>query len=197
MKTLNKKSLVYWYYRIMKQPGTPDSLARGVAIGLFIGFIIPFGFQMIVALPLAVLLKARKLPAVVGTWVTNHFTIGVIYPLQCYLGSVLLGHPLSVDKIKDKFGAFFTRLGEIEGVGWRQSVSLSFKALFDLGDDIVVPFFVGGAVLGAVCAALGYFATYGMILRFRAGRKRKLNRKLSAAAHHGIAGTSNKGVRPQ
>lgn len=43
-----------------------------------------------VVIPLAFLLRAAKVPAVAFTFVSNHFSIIVLYPLQCYLGSYLI-----------------------------------------------------------------------------------------------------------
>ena len=66
--------------RILREKAPPAFIARGWAIGMFYGCTIPFGFQLILSIPTAVILKGSKVGATVGTFITNHFTIFVIYP---------------------------------------------------------------------------------------------------------------------
>ena len=69
----------YYYNRAVREKGTPEYVARGWAIGMFVGFAVPFGLQLVVSVPLAFLMKGSKLGSVVGTMTTNHFTIFLIY----------------------------------------------------------------------------------------------------------------------
>ena len=56
----------YYYNKAVSEKGTPEYVARGWAIGMFIGFAVPFGLQLMVSVPLAFLLKGSKLGSVVG-----------------------------------------------------------------------------------------------------------------------------------
>ena len=89
----------YYYNKAVREKGSPEYIARGWGIGMFIGFAVPFGLQLLVSIPLSFLLKGSKLGATVGTLATNHFTIFIIYPFQCWLGSYLIGNPLSFAEI--------------------------------------------------------------------------------------------------
>ena len=78
---LKKKLQKMWlkmYIKIVREKATPEYIARGWAIGMFYGCLIPFGFQLICSIPTAFLLKGSKIGATVGTFITNHFTIFVI-----------------------------------------------------------------------------------------------------------------------
>ena len=67
-----------------------DSVAGGVAIGLFSG-LVPGPLQMLTALLLAVPLKKNLPVALVVTFYTNPFTIGPLYLLAYGYGRLLLG----------------------------------------------------------------------------------------------------------
>jgi uncharacterized protein (DUF2062 family) len=169
MKKLNKKSITYYYFKLVKQQGTPEYIARGVAVGLFIGFFVPFLFQMVCAFALAVLVKAAKIPALACTWVTNQFTIIFIYPVQCYIGSYLIGNPLTYQHIKTVFVDVFKHPG--------------YNSLMELGSAVVLSFFAGGLLFGVVSAVIGYFVALKMVIRHR---QRKEQKKLKKQRHYGI-----------
>ncbi len=65
------------------------NVARGVALGLFVGFILPIG-QIIVAALLAATARGNLLVAVAATLVTNPFTFPPIYYAAFRTGSFLL-----------------------------------------------------------------------------------------------------------
>ena len=56
--------------KILGEKATPEFIARGWAIGMFYGCAIPFGFQLILSIPTAILLKGSKIGATIATFVT-------------------------------------------------------------------------------------------------------------------------------
>ena len=106
--------------KILGEKASPEFIARGWAIGMFYGCAIPFGFQLILSIPTAILLKGSKIGATVATFVTNHFTIFIIYPVQCWVGNRLLGGGFSYgaishalhDVVKDQSWDSVLQLGE-------------------------------------------------------------------------------------
>ncbi|MDH3981778.1 MAG: DUF2062 domain-containing protein [Kiritimatiellaceae bacterium] len=148
------------YLRLMKHKGTPESVGRGAAIGLFIAFFIPFSFQMMVAFPLALLFKAAKVPALLFTWITNPVTIPLFYPLQCFVGSYLVGRPISYTSIRE------TSQNLVEAP--------SFSRLVGLGAEIILSFFAGGLLFGTISGLIGYVV---MVYLVRSHRKRKAQRQ--------------------
>lgn len=65
------------------------NVARGVALGLFVGFMVPFG-QIVVAALLAASARGNLLVAAMATLVTNPFTFPPIYYAAFRTGSFLL-----------------------------------------------------------------------------------------------------------
>lgn len=122
--------------RFVRLRGLPEEIAKGVALGIFIGMTPTFGFQMILAIFFAFLLKENRLAAVVGVWITNPVTAPVIYAIEYEVGRVLLG----------------MRRVDLPG-------EFSFGAFAHLGHDILGPLWVGGLVAGVLCGSLAYFIT--------------------------------------
>jgi hypothetical protein len=155
-----------FYLRMMRHPGTPESVGRGVAAGLFSAFIVPAG-HMLLAFPLAMLVRGARGAAVLSTWIINPLTVSVIYPVQCYLGSFIIGDPLSYTLIKRLVIDALTHP--------------CLKTAGELGGELILSFFAGGVLLGALTAVPGYFVTTIMVRRHRkrlAGRKAgRINRR--------------------
>lgn len=68
-------------------------VAMGVALGLFIG-LIPFPMQMLIAVPLAILLRANLPFAVMCVWITNPLTVAPIYYFEYKIGAMILEMPI-------------------------------------------------------------------------------------------------------
>jgi uncharacterized protein (DUF2062 family) len=146
------------YLKLIRHPGTPESIGRGIAAGLFSAFMLPAG-HMFLAFLLAMLVRGARGAAMLATWITNPLTIPFIYPVQCYLGSLLLGNPLSYGLIKQRV------LRALENPSAAQ-----FR---ELGGELIAAFFTGGALLGITAALPGFFAATAMTRRHRARREQR------------------------
>ncbi len=144
------------YGKIVGEQATPEYIARGWAIGMFWGCICPFGFQLLFSIPTSFALKGSKIGATLGTFITNHFTIFLIYPLQCYIGCLLIGKNIGYAEIKSAMSDVIT--------------AQSYDALMKTGADLVAGFLVGGLLFAAVMTPLTYFAVREMVVSYR--RKR-------------------------
>ena len=168
--------------RMMREKQPPSFVARGWAIGMFYGCAIPFGFQLILSIPTAFILKGSKVGATVGTFITNHFTIFVIYPAQCWAGNLILRacgrDVMSVDKIYD----------ELMHVGSLSMLSGEFwSALGQLGGAVMASFFIGGILLALVCTPLTYWGVLRSVQRRRArAERRKQERKERRAGNQSL-----------
>lgn len=160
MLKINKSKLLYYYAKFVKEKGSPESVAGGWALGVLIGFAIPFGLQLFVSVPLSFVLRCSRIGAVAGTFVTNHVTILFIYPLQTWIGSYIIGNPINYSRVKDMIAKF--------------TEDPSFEALSRLGGGIVASFFVGGFFLALAGAPVAYFAVKILVIK---NRKRKELRK--------------------
>ncbi len=153
MIRINKSRILYYYIKFAREKGTPDYIARGWSLGVLIGLAIPFGFQLFIVIPLSFLLKASRIGAVAGTFITNNFTIIVIYPFQVWLGSCIFGNPISYAAVKSDLQQFVAEP--------------SFKALATMGGEIVASFFMGGFLLAVIAAPITYFGVRALVIRHR------------------------------
>lgn len=147
----------YWRLLKRKMVGealSPDAIAAGWALGMFVGCAVPFGLQLVVSVPLALMLRVSKVGATVGTLVTNPVTIFFIYPAQTW----------AVNRLLFNGSLSFGRLMEVE---W------TWEAVRRLGAEAVASFFLGGLLLAAVLTPPTYFVVKRVVVAYRAARERK------------------------
>ena len=141
--------------KVLKDPLPPEDVAAGWALGIFIGCSVPFGLQLIVAVPLALMMRVSKIGATLGTFITNPVSIFFIYPAQTYIvNRLVFGGSLS-----------FAHLLQVE---W------TWSAVRRLGAEVMASFFLGGFLLAVVLTPITYFVVRSFVVRHR--RRRALSR---------------------
>ncbi len=136
------------YRYICRSSKNPESLARGVGLGLFIGFLPTIGFQIILAVFTAGFLNANRLVAVLGTLVTNPFTALPVSAFSLWLGDwVLPGSSLTEISFKN----------------------FEFSSLLNSSGNLVVAYLVGCLLLSVASSICGYAVTKLYFARYRRG----------------------------
>ncbi len=125
---------------LLQQQGTPGEKARGLAIGIFCGCFPLFGFQTLLGIALASLCRGNHLLAASGTWISNPITYVPLYWFNYRVGSFVLGHGHTVNKLVE------FSLRDIVSHGW------IFLARLLLGSTLV------GTLCGLVAGLCIYFA---------------------------------------
>ena len=128
------------------------SLPRGVALGLFVGVIIPF-MHMVIAAVLAIPLRANVAVAAAVTWVVNPFTIPPLYYAAYRIGSWELHYDSSLVSAQsaERFSSELSRM-----LFWLHHAS--------------GPIAVGVLTIAASMAVMGYFASL-FAWKLRAGNR--------------------------
>jgi len=158
--------------KIVGETLPPERVAAGWALGMFIGCFIPFGMQLVVSIPLAVMLRISRIGATVGTLVTNPVTIFFIYPVQIWVGSRLVGHPFTWEYLRTDVVGRLCEATVWSLDGWR--------VLAGLGGRVLGGFFAGGFLLALVLTPITYFAVKRIVLearRFHVARLEKEERQ--------------------
>ncbi len=129
--------------RLARIQSEPDAIGRGMALGLFIGFTPTFGFQMVLALAFAFLLKQNKIATFIGVFITNPITAPVIYGLEYEVGRMLLGYPPIYHH------------------------HIKYEKMLAMGMQFATPLLLGSLVLGIPCAIIGYTLTVRFVPSLR------------------------------
>lgn len=148
-----KEKLSALHDKIVKEQKPAGFIARGWALGVFVGSVIPFGVQIYVALPLSFLFRCSKIGSLTGTLITNPVTILFIYPAQCWVGSRILGGDLSWNAISEA----------LKGVLANQD----WASLMELSGHLISSFFIGGFLLAAIATPITYFSVLAMVRAYR------------------------------
>jgi len=69
---------------------SPEKIARGFAIGVFWGVLPTFGLAILFSLPMAVLFRANRITAILGTFISNPLTSPLFMLWGTYLGNFIL-----------------------------------------------------------------------------------------------------------
>jgi len=126
-----------------------QSVARGVAIGLFCG-LIPGPFQMLGAALMCIVLHANLPLALVTTLYTNPFTIVPLYFAAFMLGNWAMGH--------SSISAGFVKPPEFADHGFYDWC----VALLDWMSGLGAPLALGLLLLACLLALAGYAIVYGV-----------------------------------
>lgn len=128
--------------------GEPAYIAKGFALGSFIGMLPIPGFHILTSLSLAALLKLNKKSVFLGVIKTNLFTAGFIFSFNYWLGKNILGiHPEFIIP---------------------KEISFDFlQIVFASGIEVFKSLLVGGIIMGFVSAFLNYYFVYYWIKSYR------------------------------
>ena len=146
-------------------------------MGVFSSFTPFFGFHLVVAGVLAYVFNGNIVAALLGTFFGNPITWPFIASFSVNLGQILLGRELS---------NFETVLEQFIHAG--EAIWQGFKAAFGSGqsdwdfvflffNQLLLPYFVGGLLLGAVVSLLSYLVFRPIIYAYQKARAKKKRKK--------------------
>ncbi|WP_457568357.1 DUF2062 domain-containing protein [Desulfurobacterium sp.] len=138
MKFKELFSFKFYIKKLLELKDKPEETARGLALGVFIGFLPVNGFQVLIAITIAAFAKASKIAAAIGTHVTNPWTTVPVLIIDYYVGCSILRF-LGYQVMKISISSF------------------SISRLFSAGLALLAPTFVGGASLGLIFSIISYF----------------------------------------
>lgn len=155
------------FRRILQLDDSPESIARGVALGVFVSMTPFVGMQMIIVAALNTVLKANRIAGLTMTYIANPLTFLPIYWADYQVGRVLLGQ----DSIpKERFETIF----ELRGSNLIARSLSFFENLGEFSWDVGGPLILGSVIVGFICALPSYPVTLWISRRHQARKAAKL-----------------------
>lgn len=128
-----------YFSAVLKSIGSedrnPESLARGLGIGLFVAFLPLPAFQALIALGAAHFLGVNRGLAIAGTLITNWFTMPIVFLAAVWTGSAML--PAIT----------------VEGI---VPASFAFEDLRLVSQEVLVAYLVGTFLFAFLSGTFGY-----------------------------------------
>ncbi len=135
MKTINPIRIFKGIFSIQDEP---KIIAKGFALGSFVGMLPKPGFQVLVSLSIATLFKLNKKAACIAVFNTNLATGAFVFSFNYWLGKKILGVNPSFE-LGNKLDFQF--------------IPIILRA----GSDVFLSMFVGGILTGLLTATIAYF----------------------------------------
>ncbi len=158
--------------RILGVADTPQRIAFGVFLGFLVAWTPTLGFQIVLYLAIASLLRANKVAGIPVLFISNPFTAVPVYYACWRVGSWLLhfgAAPVAVDRAE--VAEQIAQGSEAAEGFWTQIMSLHFwRDLLDTFVSMGAEMWLGSLVLGVVTGIVGYFATLYGVRAYRAAR---------------------------
>ncbi|MEM1289366.1 MAG: DUF2062 domain-containing protein [Pseudomonadota bacterium] len=160
------RSLRYVWKRVVRVNATPYAIAIGFAAGVLVSFTPLFGFHVLLALGVTIILGGNLLSAGLGTLVGNPLTFPVILALSHRVGRVLLGEPVT--------SSTDLALAQIDVP---PDLTLTgVQSFFEQTWPVFVRTLVGGFPLGLAAALLSYLLVYFAAATYQSTRRLRLAR---------------------
>jgi hypothetical protein len=150
-----KRWLKLHYLKLLRLRDTPEKIAGGMAIGVFIGLFPTPWIGLILAPFLATILKQNRVASILGTLVMNPITQPVVYAVSYTLGVFLLGQG---------FQNPFLIMKQSGIMQW-------------FGKDVIVPYLIGITIVTIIGTAISYWFTLRLVIIYQ-------KRKLDKMHHH-------------
>ena len=159
-------------WEVLKEKDPPHKIALGLALGIFIGFLPIMGIQMAVVTVFALPLRGNLKAALAGVWISNPLTF-----IPLYWGNYLFGklfYPVSSISWRN----FAGEMSRAANWDWT-AIKASIGSVLHMGADLLVPLWLGSAILGIVFGVLTYFITVRWVVFLRSNSAKNQTSLLS------------------
>jgi uncharacterized protein (DUF2062 family) len=150
----------YYILRVKRLRGTPEYLARGIGLGVFMGVLPLVPIQTLILVPLSAALQVSTVAALIASvMVSNPLTFLPQYYLTWKLGNFILPGRIS-----------WEHLQEILVTIQQESFGDSIVTFSHLGMKTITVLLTGGTIIGLPLGVISYFISLHL---FRAIRKKR------------------------
>lgn len=159
-----RRAARYYYLKLLRLQGDPETMARGVAIGLFVGITPTLPLHTVLTLLFSSLLGGNVIVALFASaLISNPITLVPQYYLCWQIGDWLLPGRLSWQKIEGVMALILSDPG----------FSTSIQALGRLSYDAITVLLLGGTILALPIALIAYPLSRRLFAAIRKKRRQK------------------------
>lgn len=148
----------YWYLRVVRQHASAHNIARGLALGVFIGALPIIPFQSVVVIALAFVLHTNKFSAWLATCYSNVFTLVPFYYFLYRVGILVV---------------------PVQGLVFDPK-HLGMRELIAAGWDLFGVMMLGGVLFGVPATVITYFVSLKAVQRYRHMKSERRARRRAA-----------------
>lgn len=174
MQRISRPITSFIKFRVLHIDDTPQRIARGMAVGLWVAFTPLMGFHMLIALGLSILFRANKALAVALVWLSNPFTLIPVYLPAYLVGRFFVGKfhpssmtdPVQVAELLGNLFSFHKMLTCLHSTAFWKELAVVFGKI---GLEVTI----GGFVIGSIAATAGYYASLYLVRYYRTKKGRR------------------------
>ena len=154
----------YYLLKLLRLRGTPQSIALGAAIGVFIGITPTIPLHTVAILALTLFTRSSFLAGfITSILVCNPLTYIPQYFLSLKIGNLVTPFHLNWERVKEVLDVVLSN-GSFEA---------RVKPLLSIGFEAITVMLVGGILLALPFAVGSYYLIYFLIVSFRKKRREK------------------------
>ena len=150
----------YLRHRVARLPGSPYSIAAGLACGAAVSFTPFIGFHFVLAALIAWLIGGNLIASAIGTAVGNPWTFPFVWWGTLRLGEIILGSSRA------------TNIPE----------RISLHYIFDHPWAVLLPMTIGGLLVAGAVWTIVYFSSSYFVEKYQRIRAKRLRRRREAGA---------------
>ncbi len=158
--------------------GSPQAIAGGFSLGIFLALTPTIGVQIILAVFLATFFKVSRPAALISVMITNPVTVPPIFTFNYWVGSFFFDGP-SVGEVYRHFIKIAEEMAKLNV--WE--VGAQLKAIAATGQDMLIPLLWGSMLVATLFGVLSYalLARFLWFLKLHRERKKTLREQRQAA----------------
>jgi len=141
--------LRYYRLKLLRLRAAPEIIARGLAIGVFVGLLPIVPLHTVTALVLSFLFKGSRAAALIGTLVSNLFDMVPHYMMLYYLGRKVL--PLNIPPFNP--------------------AHLDLRVVLNEGWELLAALMTGGLIVALPSALIAYGLGLNLVRKYRTLKK--------------------------